>query len=251
MKEIKCLSYGIKSILLKASKYAMLPLLFSPLLLNAQRKMIYTNGVWLCHFGTIHLDKRLSIVTEAEVHLKQWVERWNEQVYDVGLSDKLSDKWRVAAGIGWYRGAQYLDKFFFRNEWRPWQEANFYLRGKWVWWQRMRVEERWVQQVVNGKATNDYEYTTRLRYRSELQKPLLGGKISPVIGNEFMVNPNYWNSNHFMDQNRSWIGINVKLSRAMSLQTQYMKIFQWRTNNTLEDQNIFRVNVVQHFNLKS
>ncbi|GAA4732172.1 DUF2490 domain-containing protein [Flavisolibacter ginsenosidimutans] len=244
------ISFRLKSVSVITSRYAIALLMLSPTVLKAQRQTIYTNGVWLCHFGNIHLNNRLTIVSETELHLKQWVQRWNEQVLDLGLSDKLTDKWRVGAGLGLYRGAQYFDEFFFKNEWRGWQEVNYTLKGKWVFWQRMRVEERWIQGVKNGQKMNSYDYVTRMRYRTELQKPLRGGRVAPVIGNEFMASPGYWNSNRFLDQNRTWVGVNLKVSRTVALQTQYMKIFQWRANNTLEDQNIFRVNIVQHFNQK-
>jgi hypothetical protein len=242
---------GEKRLLLNVTFVLFSVLVVLPATLNAQRQKIYSNGVWLCHFGNIHLNNRLSIVTETELHLKQWVKQWNEQVLDVGLLDQLNEKWRVGGGVGWYRSGQYFDQFFFKSEWRGWQELNYTLKGKFVFWQRMRVEERWIQGVKDGQKTDSYDYVTRMRYRTELQRPLLKGKITPVFANEFMASPGYWNSNRFLDQNRTWLGVNFKLSRTVFLQTQYMKIFQWRANNTLEDQNIFRVNVLQHFNLKS
>lgn len=212
--------------------------------------MIYTNGVWLCHFGNIHLNDRLTIVSETELHLKQWVKKWNEQVLDVGLADQLNKKWRIGAGVGLYRGAQYFADLFFKNEWRGWQDATYTIKGKWSFIQRMRIEERWIQGVKDGRTMSSYDYVTRTRYRTELQRPLLNGKITPVFANEFMASPGYWNSDRFLDQNRTWIGVNFKVSRTIVVQTQYMKIFQWRPNNTLEDQNIFRVNIAQHFNQK-
>lgn len=242
--------FRLKSVSVITSRYAIALLMLLPAILKAQRQTIYTNGVWLCHFGNIHLNNRLTIVSETELHLKQWMKRWNEQVLDIGLSDKLNDKWREGAGIGLYRGAQYFDELFFKNEWRAWQEVNYTLKGKWVFWQRMRVEERWIQGVKDGQKMNSYDYVMRMRYRTELQKPLYNGKIIPVIANEFMASPGYWNSDRFLDQNRSWVGVNFKVSRTIVLQTQYMKIFQWRPNNTLEDQNIFRVNIAQRFNQK-
>jgi hypothetical protein len=246
----KGLCFGFTSALFRTNRLVLLALMILPTVLKAQRQMIYTNGVWLCHFGNIQLNDRLTIVSETELHLKQWVQRWNEQVLDLGLSNKVNEKWRVGAGVGLYRGAQYFDELFFKNEWRGWQDATYAIRGQWVFLQRMRIEERWIQGVKDGQKMNSYDYVTRMRYRTELQKPLRGGTITPVLANEFMASPGYWNSDRFLDQNRTWIGVNFKVSRTIVVQTQYMKIFQWRPNNTLEDQNIFRVNIAQRFNQK-
>lgn len=217
---------------------------------GAQRQKIYTNGIWLCHWGNIRLNDRWSIATEAEIHLKQWVQRWNEQTFELGLLNRLNAKWRVGAGIGLYRSGQYFDQFFFKTEWRGWQEANRFTGSKWVLRQRLRLEERWIQGIKDGRKTDRYDYVTRVRYRTELLKPLLQGKITPVLANEFMASPGYWNSDRFLDQNRSWLGAYFRLLPSLSVQTLYVKAFQWRANNALEDQNIFRVNVVQQFNLK-
>lgn len=236
----------------RTGRYAMFLLMLSPVLTKAQRQRIGTNGFWACYFTNTRIGRRYSLVTEAEVHTKQWARRWAEQVLDLGITNRLNEKWRVGIGAAWYRSAQYYDTFFFKNEWRLWQDAAFSLHGeKLVFHQRLRVEERWLQEMQDGKKLDSYEFITRMRYRLEWQKPLCSGKITPVVGNEFMFNPTYWNSNRFLDQNRTWIGINLKLTKTTSLQGHYLKIFQWRTKNTLEDQNIIRLNIVQQFNWKN
>ncbi|HEU4901532.1 MAG TPA: DUF2490 domain-containing protein, partial [Flavisolibacter sp.] len=232
----------------RTGRYAMFLLILSPLMANAQRQRIGSNGLWACYFTNTRLGRRYSLVTEMEVHTKQWACRWAEQVLDVGVTNRLDEKWRVGTGAAWYRSAQYLDTFFFKNEWRLWQDAVFSLRSeKLVFSQRLRVEERWLQEMQDGKKLHSYEFVPRLRYRTEWQKPLGNGRITPVVGNEFMFNPTYWNSNRFLDQNRTWIGINVRISSATNIQGHYLKIFQWRANNTLEDQNVVRLNIVQQF----
>lgn len=230
----------------------MLLFLISPAAMKAQRQRIHTNGLWADYITNTELGRRYMLITEMELHTKQWASRWAEQVFDIGLARKFAEKWRAASGMVLFRSAQYLDSFFFKNEWRLWQEASLSLHGEKLHFnQRLRMEERWLQEVSNGKKLNSYEYITRMRYRSEIQKPLHDGKITPVLGNELMVNPGYWNSNRFIDQNRTWLGINFSITYTTTVQTHYLKIFQWRNNNTLEDRNVFRLNIIQHFNRKS
>lgn len=217
---------------------------------QAQRQKVYTNGLWLCHFGTINLGPHFGIVTEAELHTKQWLHRWAEQVADVGVADRLNANWRLAAGVAWYRSAQYLNTFFFKNEWRGWQETSYFLRGSWVLWQRLRAEERWLQEVKDGCKVPAYDYVTRLRYRVELQKPIRNTGLTLMGGNEFMCNPGHLGSDRFLDQDRLWAGLGLKLAAHTTTQAQYMKMVQWRVSNVLEDQNVFRLNIVQQFNTR-
>lgn len=229
--------------------YTVLLLLFSPLLLTAQRQHVYTNGMWGGYFGNFALNKRLAIGAEIEVHGKEWAQRWADQGYNMGLVENLSARWRTAGGVSWYRNAQYQNTLFFKNEYRLYQEANYTLQKNWVWGQRLRLEERWIQQLRNGRKIDSFGYNTRLRYRSELQKPLWNGVVTPVLGNEVMVVPAAWNSSRFWDQNRTWIGLHVRVAKTTTLQFHYLKVFLWRPNNTLEEQNIFRLNIAQKLNL--
>lgn len=250
MRKSKSVPSQLKLFLLKGRKCAMFLAIVFPVALKAQWQRIPTNGFWLCHYGTVDLTNRMSIVTETEIHTKEWTQRWTEQLFSVGISEKFGDKWRVAASMTWSRNPQYLDKFFFKNEWRPWQEVNYTLRGKLIFWQRLRNEERWIKQLNNGRKMASYDFVNRLRYRTDLQWPLGKGTVIATIANELMFNPGYTGSNRFLDQNRTWVGVNFKVSRTTILQTHYMKIFQWHPNYTLDDQNIFRVNIVQRFNQK-
>lgn len=230
---------------------AVLFLLFWFATAGAQRQTLHTNGVWICYWGSVRLNDRLSISTEAEIYLKQWVQRWNEVSADLGLVNRFNAKWRVGAGFGLHRSGQYFDQFFFKNEWRGWQDAIFTITGsKWALRQRLRIEERWIQGVKDARKIEDYDYVTRARHRVELLRPLLQGKITLMLGNEFMASPGYWNSDRFLDQNRILLGVFFQLTSSFAVQTVYMKNFQWRASNALEDQNIFRLHIVQQFNAK-
>ncbi len=83
------------------------------------------------------------------------------------------------------------------------------------------------------------------------QFPLKENNLKLLIGNEVLINPGFINTTHFFDQNRTFAGLQFKLFSSTSLQSQYLKIFQWRSNTSvLEDQNVFRVNIYQQFNFR-
>jgi hypothetical protein len=237
---------------MKAGRLVMLLLLLSPAFAKAQREKVRTNFLWLGHYSTITLSNRFAVNSDVQVRIKDWTEKWSQQLIRSGLSYKPNSHLSFTAGGAWFRHAQYTaEKLLFRNEWRPWLEVAY--GDKWkksTFMQRMRLEERFIQKVVNGQKIGNYDQITRLRYRLEYQVPLKGSTVTGSLVNEFMVHPGHIGSERFLDQNRTFVGLNVKVAPSTILQTQYMKIFMWRTNNLLEDQNVLRFNIHQQFNWK-
>jgi hypothetical protein len=235
-----------------AGRFIILLFLLSPAFAKAQRQRVHTNFLWLGHYSTIQLSNRFAVNSDVQVRIKDWTEKWSQQLVRTGLTFKLNSHLGLTAGGAWFRHAQYTDeRLLFRNEWRPWIEVAY--GDKWkrsTLMQRLRLEERLMQKVVNGQKTAAYEGTTRLRYRLEFQVPVKGPNVTTSLVNEFMVHPGHLGSETFLDQNRTFVGLNVKVSATTILQAQYMKIFLWRTNNSIENQNVLRFNIHQQFNRK-
>jgi len=228
-------------------------ILFMPSASKAQHNTEHTNVIWAGYNNTIRFTKNWSLVSDVQLRTKDWADKW--LLYDVrsGLSYNINEKITVTGGLALFRNAQYESKqFFFKNEWRPWEEISYQLKLKKInLIQRLRTEQRFLQKVVNNKKTDNYQYIFRLRYRFELQFPLKENTINLLAGNEVMVNPGYINNTLFFDQNRTSAGINFKLNSNSGLQAQYVKIFQWHSNTSiLEDQNVYRINFIQQFNFR-
>ncbi|MEO6687389.1 MAG: DUF2490 domain-containing protein [Dyadobacter sp.] len=220
----------------------------APFASKAQHTTEHTNVLWAGYSNIIHFNKKWSLVNDAQVRTKDWTKKW--LLYDVrsGLNYSFNDRVSVAGGFALFRNAQYIEKqFFFKNEWRPWQELSWQLKfHKIILLQRLRTEQRFLQQVVNNNKTGDYKYIFRSRYRFEWQFPLKEKAIVLSIGNEVFINPGYLSNSLFFDQNRTFCGINFKLNKTTTLQSHFLKVYQWRSSiSVLEDQNIFRVNINQ------
>jgi hypothetical protein len=105
-----------------------------------------------------------------------------------------------------------------KSEWRPWQEFSYQVKlNKNEVLQRVRTEQRFLQQVVNHKKSKSYEYIFRLRYRFDWQIPSRGNNLKLLLGNEVLVNPGFVNSARFFDQNRTFAGLHFKLFSNTSL----------------------------------
>ncbi len=228
-------------------------ILFLPFAAKAQHTTEHTNILWAGYNNTVQFNKKWSLASDAQVRTKDWAQKWLLYAIRTGLSYGINEHAAVTVGFAVFETAQYAGKdLFFKNEWRPYEELSYQLKlNKINLLQRLRTEQRFLQQVANNMKTNKYQYIFRLRYRFELQFPLKENLIKLLAGNEILINPAYLNNTLFFDQNRTFAGINFRLNSKTNLQCQYSKIFQWHSNTSvLEDQNVFRVNIYQQFNFK-
>ena len=233
-----------------AKKHIAFIILLMPIASKAQRTHVHTNVLWASYGNTIRFNKKWSLVNDVQVRTKDWADKWLLYAIRTGLNYNINEHVAVTGGLTLFESAQYAGKdLFFKNEWRPWEELSYQLKIKKInLLQRLRTEQRFLQQTVNNQKTNNYQYIFRLRYRFEWQFPLKDDNIKLLAGNEIFLNPGYLNNSLFFDQNRTFTGISFKLSANTNLQAQYLKIFQWRSNTSvLEDQNAFRVNIYQQF----
>lgn len=236
-----------------AGKNIAVAIMLLPVASTAQHTTQHINILWAAYNNTLRFNKKWSLVTDAQARTTDWANKWLLYGIRSGLSYNFNDNFAVSGGLTLFRTAQYAGKdFFLKNEWRPWEEVSYNLSlNKTTFFQRLRTEQRFLQLTLNNKKTNSYQYIFRLRYRFEWQFPLKKDIIKLLAGNEVLVNPGYINNTLFFDQNRTYAGLNFKLNSNSFLQSQYIKIFQWRsTTSVLEDQNVIRINFVQKFNLK-
>ena len=228
-------------------------ILFIPIAAKTQHTTVHTNLLWAGYSNTILFDKKWSLQNDVQIRTKDWADKWLLYGIRTGLSYNINKRFAATVGFTLFEYAQYEGKdLFFKNEWRPWEEISYHLTLKKInLLQRLRTEQRFLQQVLNNRITNNYQYVFRLRYRFEWQFPLTKNTIKLMAGNEILVNPGYLNNSFFFDQNRTFAGIIFKLSATSNLQCQYSKIFQWRSAmSVLEDQNVFRINFFQQFVLR-
>lgn len=216
--------------------------------LKAQHTTVHTQMFWLNYNNYITLNNRWSINNDVQVRTREWTTHWSQFAIRSGVSYKFNPRLAVAAGFTWFGNVRYFDdEPVVANEWRPWEEVSYQLNSrKNIFIQRLRLEQRFLQQVVNGQKTNDYEKRQRLRYRAEFGIPLPNKKFEIHFGDEVMANINYIADNRFFDQNRIFAFINFKLSAHTFLQYQYIKIHQWQpARNTMENQDVFRFSIHQ------
>lgn len=221
-----------------------------PFAAKSQHKTEHTNMLWEGYYNTFSINKNWSLLSDAQLRTRDWIQHWSQMLVRSGLSYKVNEHVSITAGFAFFKNVQYINKYLFlKNEYRPWQEFYYLVKFKKIkFTQRLRTEERFQQQVISNQLSKKYSYIFRMRYRSEALFPLKSNKIAFLVANEIMVNPGNLNNSAFFDQNRTFAGINIKLQANTALQFQYVKIFQWHNNSSeMENQNVVRVNFIQQF----
>ena len=222
--------------------------------IGAQTKNTHTNFIWLNYNNTVYINHKWKILNDVQYRTRNWFQYQSVLAVRSGLSYTINRHTSVAAGFAWFANYKYInDAPIIANEYRPWQDVTFQsiFNNKKILSNRIRIEERFLQQIKNGGQTNFYDQRLRLRYRLEFGMPIAKSKITCNIGNEVMVNIDYLLSNRFFDQNRAYVFFNVPILKNTLFQFQYLKIFQWQVdNNTLDNQNIFRCSIHQQLNAR-
>lgn len=105
--------------------------------------------------------------------------------------------------------------------------------------QRLRVEQRWQEVVVNDHKTNDFRFTNRFRYLLSLNVPVFKSTNLPslVFADEILLNAGSQVVYNTFDQNRLFIGVKQKISNALSFDLGYMNVYQQKASGDVYDNN--------------
>lgn len=214
----------------------------------------HTNQLWLGYYNTLNISHRWGVNTDIQIRTTDWTKEWATRLIRTGLYYKMNEAITITAGLAFFQQAQYTaNELLFKNEWRPWQELSVVQKWKKTnCTQRIRTEQRMLQQVKNDRLVSDYIFVFRLRYRFDLQYPIEEGRFTFSVGNELMINPAYVAKNNFFDQNRTSAGINWRLTEAFSVQAQYIAIYQKKFDDaTLQKIQVIRFNLLHTLFIKT
>lgn len=144
----------------------------------------------------------------------------------------ISQQFSLAGGAGhlWLSNRSGATELF-SNENRLYQQLQLTQTvGKIRLLQRLRVEERWQQRVVNFLPTTDYRYSTRYRYLLSATMPLSKNKKMPslVLADELLLQSGKAIVYNPFDQNRLFAGIRQQLTPSLAFDFGYMLVNQQR-----------------------
>ena len=117
----------------------------------------------------------------------------------------------------------------FSNEERIYEQAQMITKiGEVSILQRIRIEQRWQQKMVNDEWSGEYRFTNRFRYLASFSIPVFKKKTMPslVISDEILIHFGKEVVYNTFDQNRLFIGIKQVINPKLSLDFGYMNVYQ-------------------------
>lgn len=206
-------------------------------------KHAYDNMLWAGYYNSLSLNEKWSVNSDFQFRTKDWYKTPSQGLGRVGISYKLDPKLNVTVGLAHFRF--FLNDVVTRGEWRPWQEIGLSDRiGKFKISNRLRIEQRFNETNDNNGPTGQYRFNWRFRYKLDIQYPE-EGKFSVGLGNEIMLNAGKNITVNYFDQNRTYGSLNANLTKNISLQFQFMYIWQLLQNGqTLDHINVIRFNII-------
>jgi len=221
---------------------------------NIAPVVVKDNMLWLGYYNSINLNTKWSINSDIQFRTRNELKDYSQALIRSDLSYKVKDRLTISVGLAHFR--YFLTKEKTRAEWRLWQELKLIDKiGNCRLTHRLRVEQRFNETVKNSEATNDYQFNFRFRYRFDLRYPILkekelGNNWYAIIGNEIIINAGNIISNNYFDQDRLYAVVNYEINKKISLQLQYMHIWQQASNGfTLNSNEVLRFNIYHTISL--
>jgi hypothetical protein len=216
-------------------------------------KFKHEDMIWVGYYNSVVLNKQWSINSDIQGRTRNVYKDWSQALIRTGLSFKPHERITLTAGVAHFRF--FLTNTLTRGEWRPWQEIALSDKlGKVKLSHRLRFEQRFNQKVISNELINEYQFNHRFRYRLDVRFPVVKetekNNVYVLIGNEIMINAGRAITNNYFDQNRTYAGINYELNKKISLQLQYMHIWQLLSNGiTLDNIDVIRFNLYHTISL--
>jgi hypothetical protein len=223
-------------------------IIFSVLVTSAQtsRQVTHQTQAWFSVNSTAHLSSKWALLFDAHIRCNQFLDQNNFKLLRAGVLYNIDNTISVAGGYahewlypsttGWHT---------ISNENRVYQQLMMLSKFKKVSiTQRIRNEQRWQQKITNDKFTGSYKFTDRIRYLLSINIPVFKNDRLPELNlsDEILLQTGKEIVNNTFDQNRFFVGIKERISKALSFDTGYMYIYQQKsTGYQYEQDNTFRL----------
>jgi len=207
--------------------FCILGLMLSSDILTGQNQVRpQSYGQWFMYFGDNKLSSKIGIHSELQLRnyfLKNTVE---QTLTRVGLNYYVDPKVMLTTGYGFIYTAPNNGNVEgqITSEHRIWQQLVLRQPFKFISFEhRYRLEQRFIENISNGK----YTFDNRFRYRLQLSVGLglISGRLknfSLVAYNELFLNLGRKASGQVFDRNRLYGALALKLTPALTMQLGYL-----------------------------
>lgn len=196
------------------------------------REVQAQNHFWTSVNTQARMSNKWSVVADLHIRRTNYLKNNNFYYTRIGAAYHINKNLNVslAGGHMWLANKTATTELFV-NENRLVQQVQLNQPvGKIQLLQRLRIEERWIQNVINGELTDTYRYSTRFRYLLGLSIPLSKNKYVPSLAfaDELMMQTGKDIIYNNFDQNRFFAGIKQQIIPSLAADFGYMHVWQQR-----------------------
>lgn len=239
---------------------SLLSLGFSILFAYAQRQNVQQNLYWIRYANTTALNNpKFSVQFEAEGRRFLETNERHHFITHSRLHYRINTQLNVAGGITYSRQSS---QFPFREEnlvvpeWRLVQEANYNIpvSKRVSLQQRLRIDYRFIRRNNGFEFLEGHNFNIRFRFRLQgsflLNRDLTKNATILKISNEVMFNAGSRIVYNIFDQNRIYVGVEKRFSRALAGEIGYLRWYQQTAaGNVFFDRNIIRTTLFHNLKL--
>lgn len=203
------------------------------------------HNLWLNYVGDHPFSgSPWGVHLEVQNRLSDWGRDWQQLLIRPGINYQFSPNLSASLGYGFVRTHPYgeLPAAHRFDESRIWEQLLYKQEaGGLKWTHRLRLEQRWIEELKKDGSHSGWRDEQRFRYMLRTEVPLTADKRFYVpVWNEVFLNfgPNIA-GNHF-DQNRAFLGVGYQVAKSVRLETGILEQSlhkrggkNWENNHTI------------------
>ncbi len=223
---------------------------------NAQKIIKRSNQQWLQYYAQLKLSNKWTLLADGGYRVANNFQDKSQYIARVGLNYNLNPSMQVGGGfahLGFYTSGKIS-----KVEFRPYEElsiksklSNIDINN------RIRIEERFFNPVVDGHIKGNGSFNFRFRYSLiagiplfNLSKKDMDKKVLLNIGDEVFFNAGRSIVYNEFDQNRILISPTIQFNKNFAVSLTYNGQFAGTTTPaTYNDMNIVWLQIKQKFNI--
>jgi hypothetical protein len=224
----------------------------------SQTSTLKEEKMFIGYFNQTRLTSKFGIWTDLHYRsINDFIKEPHQGMLRGALIGYINDNLRVMGGYTFVYNYSNSKREFSQIEHRPWQQI--FLRthyNRMLTIQMLRLEQRYLQVISKGKATDEFIYTNRIRYNYLFvipfsHKGIATGTLSGVLNNEVFINFGKNVRANIFDQNRFFAGFAYQFNKQTAIHVGYMNILQQlQTGNDLVKSNCIRIFLFQNLDFR-
>lgn len=194
----------------------------------------HAQQLWTAYANQTRISDRWGLWLEAQLRTQdEYTKNFSQSIIRPGVTYYLNNNSKFTLGyafVNHFPADGHSD--ISRPEHRIWQQFQWHTPYKTVrTMQWLRLEERYLHKLKDGKLADGYSFGLRTRYNFMLQVPLNKKAFAPHtlaahFNNELMVNLDKKVVYNYFDQNRLFVGLAYHNNAHDNIQLGYLNIFQ-------------------------